>query len=450
MKKRTYQPVVLCISALLLSSPKISQAQASKEQYHNPPSNCLSDIVPAFKSFPKDVLNLMARYLSAADISCRLWATGFEEKAVLEQQLNDHTVAACFSPDGKTIISPKADQVQSWNAHDGKRLGAMVHLTHRKPIYIQSASYNNSGDQIVLTCNNVAIVYEIKTKKNSTLTGHTAQVWNAKFHPLETQQIVTASADTTARVWHCALLPPVIRTLKHTHIVSDASFNHDGTKIITTSHDHQARVWDASTGALFLTVLKEQLINKAIFNPTNDTLILSNWLNQIIICDGQTGTLLHTLKGHKDTLSSIVCSSDGNIIISSSQDNTVRVWDAKTGGCLHESVWKNAFSNRQFSCRVSSINLSADNTKLVAVGSDLEARVFAPACSTHSITMDQVIAIKLLDQYWQLDKNSQTKSQTIAMIAQKEQLESTALEQAINSFKDPQMRTTLARIYALA
>jgi WD40 repeat protein len=54
----------------------------------------------------------------------------------------------------------------------------------------------------------------------------------------------------------------------------------------------------------------------------------------IKLWDTKTGAELHTLKGHSDQVTSVAFSSDGQMLASGSGDHTIKLWDAKTGAEL--------------------------------------------------------------------------------------------------------------------
>lgn len=56
--------------------------------------------------------------------------------------------------------------------------------------------------------------------------------------------------------------------------------------------------------------------------------------NTARIWDCDTGTPLHTLKGHTSWVLAVSWSPDGKILATGSMDNTVRLWDPKTGQAL--------------------------------------------------------------------------------------------------------------------
>jgi WD40 repeat protein len=73
------------------------------------------------------------------------------------------------------------------------------------------------------------------------LKGHQSDVYSANFSP-DSQQIVTASKDNTARIWD--LSGKQIAELKgHQSDVYSANFSPDSQQIVTASDDKNARIW---------------------------------------------------------------------------------------------------------------------------------------------------------------------------------------------------------------
>ena len=79
------------------------------------------------------------------------------------------------------------------------------------------------------------------------LTGHDAPVWSAAFSP-DGARLVTASDDTTARVWDAATGKAIAVLSGHDDLVWSAAFSPDGAKVVTASNDKTARVWEVATG----------------------------------------------------------------------------------------------------------------------------------------------------------------------------------------------------------
>ncbi len=76
-------------------------------------------------------------------------------------------------------------------------------------------------------------------------------------------------------------------------------------------------------------------INSVVFSPTGDQLACGSEDNTVRLWDMKTGDLLHALTGHTKEVRSVAYSPRGNQIASGSRDNTVCLWDAKTGVLLH-------------------------------------------------------------------------------------------------------------------
>ena len=123
----------------------------------------------------------------------------------------------------------------------------------------------------------------------TSFTGHTGRVVGGVFSP-DAARILTTSDDGTARVWDAATGETLYVLTGHTGAVVGGVFSPDAARILTTSRDGTARVWDAATGET-----------------------------------------LYVLTGHTDRVVGGVFSPDAARILTTSWDGTARVWDAATG-----------------------------------------------------------------------------------------------------------------------
>ena len=95
----------------------------------------------------------------------------------------------------------------------------------------------------------------------------------------------------------------------------------------------------------------ENSVTSVVFSPGGDRIVSGSWDSTVRVWDARSGAQLAVLDAHKDPVSSVAVSPGGDRIVTGfSVDNTVRVWDARSGGELavldgHEnSVTSVAFS----------------------------------------------------------------------------------------------------------
>src|SRR5262249_39754139 len=128
--------------------------------------------------------------------------------------------------------------------------------------------------------------------------------------------------------------------------VTSAAFSPDGTRIVTASADHTARIWDAATGnEIKVLRAEEHSITSATFSPDGKRIVTASGKigfteNTASIWDAATGNEIKVLRGHEDTelanLYSAAFSADGTRIVTAlgsatGHDNIARIWDAATG-----------------------------------------------------------------------------------------------------------------------
>ena len=79
-------------------------------------------------------------------------------------------------------------------------------------------------------------------------------------------RILTASADHTAKLWDAASGRP-IASLAHQDTVENAAFSANGARILTATTDHSAKLWDAATPVELAQQLKEARRDTARIGP---------------------------------------------------------------------------------------------------------------------------------------------------------------------------------------
>jgi WD40 repeat protein len=149
----------------------------------------------------------------------------------------------------------------------------------------------------------------------------------AAFSP-RGKRIVTASHDHTARIWEAATGKEIAVLRGHFNSVSSAAFSPDGTRIVTASWDNTARIWDASTGkeiALMREPTVAGAMESAAFSPDGTRIVTASVDYTARIWDAATASEIAVLRGA--TQSAAVFSPDGTRIVTASGDNTARIWD---------------------------------------------------------------------------------------------------------------------------
>jgi small GTP-binding protein len=74
--------------------------------------------------------------------------------------------------------------------------------------------------------------------------------------------------------------------------------------------------------------------SNVIWSPDGRTLTCGSEDNTIRLWDSKSGKLLRTLEGHTGTVNSVVWSPDGSMLASGSDDYTIRLWNLKSGKLL--------------------------------------------------------------------------------------------------------------------
>ena len=156
------------------------------------------------------------------------------------------------------------------------------------------------------------------------------------------------------------------------------TFNHEGSRIISSSQENTLQLWDANTGALLAQRLNAHqcetrngcAIMSVVFSPDDARVISGGQDSRLRVWDAKTlqpiGKPLH---GHKDIVTSVAVSPDGAYFTSGSNDKTLLLWDAKTLTTIGKPLQGHEDG-------VTSVAFSADNTRIVSGSNDKTLRLW--------------------------------------------------------------------------
>ncbi|NJM19590.1 MAG: hypothetical protein HC907_13220 [Richelia sp. SM1_7_0] len=114
----------------------------------------------------------------------------------------------------------------------------------------------------------------------------------------------------------------------HFSSIESIDISPDGKSFITASGDNHIKLWDISTGKLIHT-FKDTGNNALISSDGQNIISASN--DTIKLWDISTGKLIRSLTGHSDRITSLDISKDGKTLISGSWDKNIQLWDISTG-----------------------------------------------------------------------------------------------------------------------
>jgi len=318
--------------------------------------------------------------------------TKIAPKPLLEVRHQGEVVSVAFSPDGKTLAAGSGHNgVFLWDATTGKLLRRIEGRSVG-----DNLAFSHDGRLLAVVRNwqqdqegNIVQLFDPATGKVvRRIAGHGKLVRAVAFSP-DGKHLATNSEDKTARVWEVAtgkelrrfqtsagpghvvafspdgkvlafddgysvrLVDPVrgkglFQLIGHRDVdygsgsssgyLNDIAFSADGTRLVSASCDHTARIWDVRRG-MTRQVLRghRHFVNAAAFTPGGLTVLTAGEDGTVRVWDTATGKQVkevpaHVLGPRKDgdtrrDVFAVVVSPDGKRVATGGRDGFVRVWE---------------------------------------------------------------------------------------------------------------------------
>lgn len=115
----------------------------------------------------------------------------------------------------------------------------------------------------------------------------------------------------------------------------------DGTRpelVVSGSDDHTLFLWPAQIGASKESPKKplarltghQKTVNHVCFSPDGRLIASASFDNSVKLWDGRTGKFIANLRGHVASVYRVAWSSDSRMLASASKDSTIKLWNLKT------------------------------------------------------------------------------------------------------------------------
>jgi WD40 repeat protein len=208
----------------------------------------------------------------------------------------------------------------------------------------------------------------------STLAGHTDDILCMTF-TVDGSRLVTGSADHSARVWDIATSKALFE-FKHSSPVTCVCFNTSGNYLLTLCRNGKMHKWHIVNKQRMISLkVKLSCDGFVCFNNSNQLIIGCDQIpsetgyEQVVKCwHHLSGQLVSTLRGHTDIINSVAVSPTEDNIATGSADKTIIIWDIPTGA--KSTVMK----GHLFSVRCVAYNCTGD--RLASGSNDMSVKIW--------------------------------------------------------------------------
>eukprot|EP01090_Pellita_catalonica_P017427 TRINITY_DN5259_c0_g1_i1.p1 TRINITY_DN5259_c0_g1~~TRINITY_DN5259_c0_g1_i1.p1 ORF type:complete len:279 (+),score=45.50 TRINITY_DN5259_c0_g1_i1:405-1241(+) len=179
------------------------------------------------------------------------------------------------------------------------------------------------------------------------LTGHKNAVLEVGWGP-DSTFLLSCSADTTVALWDALTGQRVRKFVDHkeiVHSVCPSSSIESPLCFVAASEDGSALLYDTRTKHYEMVFETKYPLTACCFGSRDDNVVTGGLDNNIRVWDlKKPNTHRLQLSDHKDTITCVRLSPDGNFVLSNSMDGTMKIFDVRPFVVDEKKRCKNTFT----------------------------------------------------------------------------------------------------------
>jgi WD40 repeat protein len=303
------------------------------------------------------------------DHTTRTWDSTSGKQLLLLRGHKFSALFAAFSPDSRQLVTTYSGgrTVMIWDADTGRELHALqADEKLDSPIY--AAEFNKNGTKLVFCFGSEVQLWDPQFGRRLAIFHAENYLTFATFSPDGTK-ILATSVDGTALLWDTASLARTGVLNGHSGAVNHASFSPDSSLVITASDDGTAMLWDANSAKVRVIFGgHRKRVTRAIFSPDGTTVATASDDGTARLWDARRGQELRILRAHAGAVVFAGFDRQGSRILTASGDQTARIWDARSG--------KQLAVLEGHADRLSAAAFSPNGKKVVTASADGDIRIW--------------------------------------------------------------------------